>query len=933
MQERLDLSGRWGILFDSDNQGVVRGWHLGRWPEGGEQSIEVPSVWNTIRPGYAGPAFYRARFTSNPEWKGSSVRLRIGAANYLTQAWLNGVYLGQHEGGYTPFDFDLSGPLRFGEGNELIVRVLSLPPTGEIDGLSLAQVPCSKETWYYGHGGIWGAVEVLVEPQIRCSDLFVEPDVEWERVCVHLQMINGTDAPAETQVEVRVFAPGDAEVGSASTEVLLPPERSEHEFWIPILDPMLWSVSDPNLYRCRVIVRAQGYGEHVVETTFGMRSFTMRDGEFLLNGRPIFLRGTLYQPNYPVTLLYPPHPEWPEREMQRIKQAGFNLVRSHIRPACPEYLDIADRIGLLIYEETSLAWIERTPRLYEHGERELREMILRDRNHPSIVIWGIFNENLLSNSRAGFHLLDYARSLDATRVVIDNSGGSLALGHDFGWVHQTHVQLPGKDHAQMEQDIHVYVGAPVNQSLERWLRTLGKYPPEVDIAAQHYYRPEPVRWYHEQLRDWRGRIFVSELGYGGICDLESVTAAYQGKEHLLDAEEMLALRDSLDEGAKRRGLDHIFGGLAGIARAAQEIQVEGNSRQLNALLANPRISGYCHTQFNDVGWECHAGIVDIWRRPKALCHAMRQINEPHHLISRLNRYAVCPDESVELDLDILHEVPLAGPDEIRVELYGAEGAQVWQHEQLVIPRGRLTNVTPCEIPPLGETGEYRVAVHLSCEGSRLSMVEERFLVLSRVDLAALRGRFSLAYADEALRRLFPEVPVGMPQDGRWLVLPNPELPTLREWERALSWVEAGGRMIVGPLTPEHDRALASFARYGQRISTEGTIGAWMGHYHYIKSSPTFAGLPVDGLAGQPYAEVIPWYSLNELSDRVWAGTFRNHLKYRGEPYGFTWYADVQQMPMGSGQILFCQYRIWDRIGTDPIADRLFANIITSDDGG
>jgi len=931
MQERLDLSGQWEILFDCGNQGLTQGWHLGRWPVGKAQPIIVPSVWNTVKPGYAGPAFYRTGFSPRPTWKGRSIRLRIGAANYLTQAWLNGTYLGQHEGGYTPFEFDLREALKFGEDNELIVRVLSLPPTGEIDGLSLAQVPCSKETWYYSHGGIWGKVELFIEPLIRCSDLFVEPDVEWERACVHVLLTNDANAPIEAQVEIHIYAPDNTEVGSDSIETLLPLDDSRHDFWISIPTPLLWSPSEPHLYRCRVVVRTREHGDHIVETTFGMRNFTMRDGEFLLNGKPIFLRGTLYQPNYPLTLLYPPNPDWPEREMKQIKQAGFNLVRSHIRPACPEYLEIADRIGLLVYEETSLAWIKPSQRLFEHGEREVREMILRDRNHPSIVIWGIFNENVLASARVGAHLLDYARSLDPTRVVIDNSGGTLAIDQDFGWMDQTQVQLPGQDVAQVTQDLHVYLGAPVNAAVDRWLRTLGNYPPEVDIAAQGFYTPASVRRLHERFRDWRGKVFISELGYGGLCDLESVTADYKHKEDLADAKEMIALRDSLLEGMKKRELDAIFGGLAGIAQAAQEIQVEGNQRQLNAVLANSRISGYCHTQFNDVGWECHAGIVDIWRRPKALWHAMQRINEPHHLISRLNRYAAYPQESVNLDLVILHENPLPGPDEVRIELYAPDQAQVWQHVQVVIPRGRLTPMTPCEVPSLEQIGEYRIVAHLLSEGKRLSMTEERFLILPRVDFAALYGCFSLAYEDVALRELFPEASVGIPEGGHWLVVPDPGIPTNRQWDQMWEWVKAGGHMIMGPLSPQHDWALASFARHGQKISIEGTIGSWMGYYHYIKLCPIFSGLPANGLAGQPYAEIIPIYSLNELSDRVWAGAFRNHKRLRSEPFGFFWYADIQEVPMGRGRILFCQYRIWDRIGIDPIADRLFANMITLDD--
>jgi len=928
MQERYDLGGRWEILFDRDNQGLSREWNLGRWPEGAAQPIDVPSVWNTIEPRYTGPAFYRTGFTASHDWCGCSVRLRIGAANYLAQGWLNGTYVGQHEGGYTPFEFDLSDALRLGEENVLVFRVLALPQRGEIDGLSLDSVPCSKETWYYGHGGIWGRVELLIEPRVRCSDLFVEPDVDSERAWAHLEITNETLAEAQTKVEVCISDQAGAGIGSAGFEATLAPGRSLRDLWIPFGSVRLWSPADPHLYRCSVTVRARGHAEHVRETAFGMRTFSVREGEFLLNGEPIFLRGTLYQPNYPVSLLYPPDPSWPEREMEQIKQAGFNMLRAHVRPACPEYLEIADRIGMLVYEETSVAWLERTARFYEHAEREVREMILRDRNHPSIVIWGVFNENVLANVRAGFHCIDYARSLDPTRVVVDNSGGSLAIGQDFGWVDRAHVLTPGSDHPQVMQDIHAYLGAPVSQTVDDWLRTLGEYPCSVNIARERYYYDAPMRAYHEQFRDASDKIFVSELGYGGLCDLEKAAAGYEGREDLTDAKEILALEESLSQGMKKRGLDQVFGGPSGIAGAAQEIQVEGNRRQLNALLANPRISGYCHTEFNDVGWECHAGIVNIWREPKALWHALREINEPQHLISRLSRYAVCPGEGVELELTLLLEEPAAQAAEVAVEVCGSGGDQIWAQSCRVSGEGRLTELAPIRIQAPERTGEYRVTACLMIGRERVSVVEERLLVLPAVDLGTITGRYSLAYKDAVLQELLGDARIGLPDVDCWLVVPDPGRASTGEWERWLKWVEDGGSTLVGPLTPDHGSALSCFARHGQVLHIEPTIGDWMGRYHYIKSSEAFEGLPADCMAGQAYAEIIPQYSLGELSQAVWAGAFRNHLRLRGEPYGFLWYADVQAVPVGMGQVLFCQYRVWDSIGGEPVADRLFANIVT-----
>ena len=155
---RLDLSGFWQLAFDADGEGIREGWIDGKWPEGRAERVQVPALWNVAYPDAEGVGFYRKTFAVPAEWQGRVLRLHLSGASYRAEAWLNGVYVGSHEGAYTPFSFDVTPVIRAGAENHLVVRVAALSKTRDVDGMALAQSPASKQGWYYTHGGLWGDV-------------------------------------------------------------------------------------------------------------------------------------------------------------------------------------------------------------------------------------------------------------------------------------------------------------------------------------------------------------------------------------------------------------------------------------------------------------------------------------------------------------------------------------------------------------------------------------------------------------------------------------------------------------------------------------------------------------------------------------------------------------------------------------------------------
>lgn len=935
-RDRRDLSGPWQIVFDPTGEGINAGWAAGSWPEERSQSVAVSAIWERTYPESEGIGFYRTTFTVPPRWQGQILDLCFGGASYRAEVWLNGHYLGSHEGAYTPFRIEATAAARIGDENELVVRVAGLSRTRAIDGMPLLQTPASKQSWYYTYSGLWDDVSLEAVPPLSCHDVVTQPNARQEWVGVEVITRNAHQEARPVELSLTVRSPLGDIAHERRERITVPPGIAHFAYRIDLPRPQQWSCESPQLYELTTELTAESGEADRRATRFGMRDFAVHDGQFFLNDAPIYVRGILLQPNYPVGLIAPPTREMMVREITLMKEAGFNMIRAHIRPAPPGYLELTDELGLLVYAESSLAWIRESPRLLDHARRELRSLIERDRNHPSVVIWGMHNENRVASAATSAALIPVVRSLDQTRVIVDNSGGTMAIDQDFGWADRATIVNPWQTERESIQDLHIYVGAPVPHGVYEWMRTLGQSTAEIDIGAYGFSSPATLAEWRREARSYRGQTFVSELGCGGMADLDEVVAGYEGQEHLRDAQEMRAFRDSLHEGFAARGLDGIFGSVRELVVASQEMQAQGNTRQIEALLANPRVSGFLVTQLNDVAWEFHAGILDPWRNPKLTYDALKRLNQPNCLILSAPRSVVTTGDQVEVTLTLVREISPDASQEILVTVCDPEGRELVRESRSVTPGSGIRELGQISFLADSGTGEYEITAQLFRKQDPLAVTTEQVLALPRPDWAAIPAGFTLVGAPTLVAGMEPIEPSpGAPAgDGRELVVaPRPEALSRAEWDALLETAEAGGVGLLGPLRPEHELALSMLAERGVRVNLHFGIGNWMGCYHWIPASELFAGLPAGGLAGESYADVLPHYVMSELGGEVFAGSFRN-TQTRREPPAMIWYSDVEAITFGKGQLILCQYRLFEQAGSpNPLAGRLLCNLLSLAAGG
>ena len=366
----------------------------------------------------AGTAWYRKSFSAPTGWKGKRVAVEFDGVYRDATVYVNGRKLGNQPYGYTSFRFDLTPHLDFSGSNVLAVRVDN------------SAQPNSR--WYSG-SGIYRHVRVVVNDAVHVADsgVFVttkQASSESAVISVSTRVANEASERSGLTVETRLVDRAGKSIGSAKSTIDAPAgAQQEANQELTVSKPALWSPESPAQYRALTRVLKGGKLVDEVETHFGIRTLTWSAGKGLvLNDKSIKLvGGSVHHDNGPLGSMAFDRAE--ERRVQLLKGAGFNAVRTSHNPPSPAFLEACDRLGLLVFDEAFDTWKANKAK-FDYGrnfdewwQRDISAMVLRDRNHPSVIFWSIGNEipEVLVERGPGMakKLAAQVRSLDSTRPV------------------------------------------------------------------------------------------------------------------------------------------------------------------------------------------------------------------------------------------------------------------------------------------------------------------------------------------------------------------------------------------------------------------------------------------------------------------------------------------------------------------------------------
>ena len=460
------------ILFDFDwkfHWGKAENAHLTEYDDSAWQLLDLPHDWSIedipgtdsplistaiggINTGYylGGTSWYRKTFSVPAKLKGKRFSILFGGVYMNTDVWLNGVRLGNHPYGYTAFEFDLTDLIKFGEENVLAVEVKN-------EG--------RNSRWYSG-SGIYRHVWLHVTGPVHIKTWGIgitTPEVSAENATVKISthIINQSEASQTVQLGGSIFDPAGEKVAEFTQDVEIEAgAESESVQTVQVNSPKLWSPETPERYKTVIELKdSKGDIIDTAEEHFGIRTieFSVENG-FLLNGKPVLMKGAcVHHDNGPLGAAAYDRAE--ERRVELLKASGFNAIRCAHNPPSVAFLDACDRLGMLVIDEAFDMWRRpKNPQDYsnyfdEWWKTDIEAMVLRDRNHPSIIMWSTGNEIPERGEPEGAEtskmLADYVKKLDSSRPVtaavnglnpdkdpyfatLDISGYNYSFGGDHG---------------------------------------------------------------------------------------------------------------------------------------------------------------------------------------------------------------------------------------------------------------------------------------------------------------------------------------------------------------------------------------------------------------------------------------------------------------------------------------------------------------------
>lgn len=916
------LDGEWRFIADPE-----RLYRADSLPEG--DPIKVPGPWEAqvARPYRIITAWYRRPVDVPADWAGDRIILRFGAVMYRCAVFLNGERIGEHEGGYLPFEADATEAARPGESNELAVLVVN--PLNAIDeypafsveevllaqefepDLPLSEAPHGKQTWYSSTSGIWQSVWLDRRPMVALGPLRVRPDVKGSRAIVRWSVDADENAPVPPTIELVVQDPDGADIGRELVETA---GRRDGVVHLSIPDPRLWDIDQPNLYTVEGRL-LDGDEVDRVGARFGMRSVETLDGRIMLNGRPIYMLGALDQDHYPDTISTPPSRAYLDEQVRLAREMGINLLRCHIKVPDPAYLDAADEAGILVWAELP-NWTRFTSVAGARGRRTLERMVEELGNHPSIIIWTIINEDwgtqLRYEARDRHWLRDtyhWLKALDPTRLVVDNSACETP-------------QTPNFHLATDLADFHVYFVAPDNAV--RWRGMIE------DFAR----RPQWL-WSPHGDAEQRGDepLILSEFGSWGLPRLDPIFR-HHGREPWWFATGRHYYRPT---GIRRRftayGLDRIWPTLDHLAEATQWHQFDAMQYEIGQLRRHDSIQGYVVTELTDAYWEAN-GLLDPMRGRKVYHDRLAQLNAPDVVVVDIKRRDICSLERLQAEIHLSSYGEASDGGRISWELRIGDGQVV--EGELPVREWPTSGVLPVgsldvSVPDVATVVDAQLITQAFDGHGRQRAVDE----------------LRLAVVPSASRRTDSPLSIGIldPLDiwgvtdrverlGHRIVAPDDaDLIVATELtDELMDRLDAGGRALVLVRTraaiPEghdlarrvsiHLRRLPHSGWPGQRSPWEGD---WVTSWSWILHDQ-MAGLPKRNPLDFAYEEVLPdhvllGYDPARHRDEVTAGMF---VGWVHTPAAIDW-----TFRQGRGAVTLTTFRVAPESG--PVATLLLERLI------
>jgi hypothetical protein len=842
--------------------------------------------------------------------------------------------LGSHEGGYGPFYFEVSDLLRE-KDNFLCVRVISPIVASDqlIDGLGQCDMPHWRGAIA---AGIWQSVTLSFSSKLHLSSPMVEADLKAESFGLGFILQNLDVVPCEGVIEL-VLRLGDDLVAKERVEFSCQPGAQSMRMEIELDSMAPWSPEQATLYDFSLKLHQQGRVLDELDWAQGFRELSLEGDQFVLNGKPVYLKAAFFEGLYPEGLAFPDSEAMARKEIALAKAAGFNMIRPWRKPPPPMWLDLCDEMGMMVVGglpiECMNRWPSITPQLEQRIEGEIRSAVERDRNRTCVVQWELFNEIWRDELKRMKHRMAMlTRTLDPTRLILDESGG---------FADGANLYLPGEYVPTTFNDIHIYPGAPLSYSnAHKQFEALGR--PDEDLVMMGLDPKVDVNQHAVS-----GRLtFVSEIGYGSTPDLVKNNAQFQdlGNHKTPAYRYHRMLEDSLVQVLGESGVSEVFPDVSSFTEAQQQVHGDATRRMIESIRINPVARGYAVHALTDGDWILGAGLLDLFRDPKLPYEAVKQANSKQMVVLQLNAHNVYQEQGLELRVFSVNESEaVMGTWTVNCQQEGCEPQQIKAFDGDLASGVEMIFSENLDLASF--SGACHIDVRFRSAVSETELVKtESFRVFS-AENHALEGLSCTVLKEEvALKKELEKWGVLVSTFDaacgfeKPLVVSDPKEMS-RQMESTSDWVERGGFLLC--LETIQRPVDCYWPGQGVKVvdlpfgtDLKHSLGLWIGVSHVVKEHPIFSDLPAGGNMGPCYENIWTPFSVqvegaSAIVSSISYGCYAEHPErqhHQGpEPF---WHAlDLGVVPHGEGRYLLNSLRLKEFMGCDPIADQVFKNML------
>jgi Beta-galactosidase/beta-glucuronidase len=866
---------------------------------------------------YTGVSWFTAQVNVPAEMKGKRIFLNIESVRFRAEVFVNRKQVGYDVVNGTPFQVDITDAVEYGKVNDIAFRITD--PNGNFNWKDSQNYMRGdyRTIPSHGFGGITGKVMLSAKDKVYIEDVFVKNKPKANEVDVEVTTRNtlpGNSTGTYT-LEVREHTGQKLVYSRSYPSTAFPIGESVKKFTVSLPDAKLWSVDSPNLYDLTVRLKDEK-SDDVFNRRFGFRWFEIydKDGnrEFRLNGKRIVLRTAISWSFWPDNGIVPDD-SLAKKQVMIAKRLGLNMLNFHRTIGYTNVLDYADELGLLYFEEPggnsfpanlffakdSIGKMQSDFYLKARTEKLCR-MVMRDRSHPSLIIYNMHNERGAAPQQPDYDEMAAAHRLDETRILTYNScNGNNPIGtpdahfkthllpydstfHDTGWWDEHHAGGPGVYHDFLYKNATDYHRASTNKK-------------------------EIVYWGEE-----------GAIGTPPRLELIRNEIVKSGKTNGWEADDYLKWYDAYDSFLKNNpGFSKAFPSVDDLTKSMGNVSYYYQGRMIENIRINNVVDGYAVNGWESMKLENHSGIVDNYRNPKGDVDLIARYNKPLYVAVKMNRKVVEAGSGTTVDFHIVNEQNLHGSYQLKATVTDETGKAVLSKTFAVKVTGgdvygELLK-SGCNVPVIN-SGYYTVKAELLRNGKTVAGGDDRiFGVSANKPTAALTG--TVADTTGILSRFLTakgiqttEYKSGTPK-GDYMLVGGFEP---QQWGSGISdileWVYSGHTLII----VNNAERWAEFLSEKEVLDYRGSkkLGtSWYGGNFFVKEHPLFDGLPLNCVFNWEY-QCFATYNRKRIGLRLFngetvVGCVSDHKKEV--------YSALSVIPAGRGKIVLCALDIFSCI--------------------